>query len=159
MWPGQQGGHALHASIPKQEILTVRAVRIAFVVTAWLFLACVVIQVFLAGLGVFAGVGNFETHRGFGYLFGWLTLVLLVLALIGRLGRRWVGLSVLVLLLFALQSVFVAFRDALPAAAALHPVNALAIFYVAQLMARGSRAVLSTSAGPAFETTALAAQP
>lgn len=123
-----------------------RFVRYAFVGTAWLFLACVVVQVFLAGLGVFAGAENFELHRGFGYLFGWLTLVLLVLALIGRLGGRWVGRSALLLLLFALQSVFVALREPLPALAALHPVNALVIFYVAQLTARGSRAVLPAAA-------------
>lgn len=123
-----------------------RFVRYAFVGTAWLFLACVVVQVFLAGLGVFAGAENFELHRGFGYLFGWLTLVLLVLALIGRLGGRWVGRSALLLLLFALQSVFVALREPLPALAALHPVNALVIFYVALLTARGSRAVLPAAA-------------
>ncbi len=44
--------------------------------------------------------------------------------------------------LFALQSVFIALRDSLPALAALHPVNALAIFYVAQLTARGASAVI-----------------
>ena len=124
------------------------ALRLAFVGVAWLFAACVVIQVFLAGLGVFAGASNFTLHRDFGYAFGWLTLVMLVLALAGRLGRRWIGLSALLLSLFALQSVFIAFREGLPAAAALHPVNALAIFYVAQLVARGSLSLVRTPAAP-----------
>ncbi len=123
-----------------------RAIRFAFAGVAWLFLACVVVQVFLAGLGIFAGPENFALHRDFGYLFGYLTLALLVLALVGRLGRRWIGLSALLVVLFALQSVFVALRSAAPAAAALHPVNALAIFYVAQLVARGSRALLVSPA-------------
>lgn len=118
--------------------------RFAFVGAAWLFAACVVIQVFLAGLGVFAGAENFNLHRDFGYTFGWLTLVMLVLALAGRLGRRWVGQSALLLILFALQSLFVAFRADFPAAAALHPVNALAIFFVAQLVARGSLSMVRT---------------
>jgi mercuric ion transport protein len=113
-------------------------VRLAFIGVAWLFLACVVVQVFLAGLGVFAGGQHFGLHREFGYLFGWLTLVLLLLAIVGRLGRRWIGLSALLLVLFALQSVFVALREVLPAAAALHPVNALAIFGVALHVARRS---------------------
>ena len=113
-------------------------VRIAFIGVAWLFLACVVVQVFLAGLGVFAGAQNFNLHREFGYVFGWLTLVLLLLAIVGRLGRRWIGLSALLLVLFAFQSVFVALREVLPAAAALHPVNALAIFGVALHVARRS---------------------
>lgn len=65
-----------------------------------------------------------------------------MLALAGRLGGRWVGLSATLQLLFALQSVFIALRDSLPALAALHPVNALAIFYVAQLTARGASAVI-----------------
>lgn len=131
-------------------------VRLAFISVAWLFLICVVVQVFLAGLGVFAGAQNFALHREFGYLFGWLTLVLLLLALVGRLGRRWVGLSALMLVLFAFQSVFVALRDVMPAAAALHPVNALAIFGVALHVARRSRALTSSApigAEPAPEAT------
>jgi hypothetical protein len=123
----------------------VRFIRPAFVAIAWLFLACVVVQVFLAGLGVFAGIENFNLHRNFGYLFGWLTLILLILAVAGRLGGRWIGLSALLLVLFAFQSIFIAFRESLPVAAALHPVNALAIFYVAQLVARGSLGLLPTT--------------
>lgn len=126
-----------------------RYLRVAFVATAWVFLACVVAQVFLAGLAVF-GAATFELHREFGYLFGWLTLILLVLAIAGRLGRWWIGLSALLLVLFAFQSVFVALRDILPALAALHPVNALAIFYVAQLVARRSSDLIPA----AMETSA-----
>jgi hypothetical protein len=112
--------------------------RYAFVTLAWLFLACVAVQVFLAGLGVFAGSANFATHREFGYLFGWLTVLMVVAAAAGRLGRRWIGWSALLILLFALQSVLVALRGSLPGVAALHPVNALAIFWVAQHVARGA---------------------
>lgn len=114
-------------------------IRLAYIGVAWLFLACVVVQAFLAGLGVFAGAQNFSLHRDFGYVFGWLTVVLLLLALVGRLGRRWVGLSALILVLFAFQSVFVALREVMPAVAALHPVNALAIFGVALHLARRAR--------------------
>jgi hypothetical protein len=122
------------------------AVRFAFAAVAWLFLACVVVQFFLAGLGVFAGAENFEIHRQFGYLFGWLTVIMIVLAAVGRLGRRWIGLSALLFGLFIMQSVFVLLRDSLPAVAALHPVNAVAIFFIAQQVARGSRALLRTDA-------------
>ena len=122
------------------------AVRFAFAAVAWLFLACVVIKFFLAGLGVFAGAENFEIHRQFGYLFGWLTVIMIVLAAVGRLGRRWIGLSALLFGLFIMQSVFVLLRDSLPAVAALHPVNAVAIFFIAQHVARGSRGLLRTDA-------------
>jgi mercuric ion transport protein len=135
-------------------------VRLAYIGVAWLFLACVVVQVFLAGLGVFAGAHNFALHRDFGYVFGWLTLLLLLLALGGRLGRRWIGLSTLILVLFALQSVFVALREVLPAAAALHPVNALVIFGVALHVARRSRTLIGEASGvtPVAKTTAEASR-
>ncbi|HSL33361.1 MAG TPA: DUF6220 domain-containing protein [Candidatus Limnocylindrales bacterium] len=108
----------------------------AYPAVAGLFVACAVVQVFLAGLGVFDSPTAFVTHRGFGYTFGWLTLVLLVVALTGRMPRRFVGLSVLLLVLFALQSVFVALRDDLPALAALHPVNGFFILGVAVVATR-----------------------
>ena len=105
--------------------------RTAYPVVAGLFVACAVIQVFLAGLGVFDDPNAFVTHRNFGYLFGWLTLVLLVVALVGRMPRRFVGLAVLILVLFSLQSVFVALRADMPAIAALHPLNGFLILGVA----------------------------
>ncbi|MDQ6683478.1 MAG: DUF6220 domain-containing protein [Chloroflexota bacterium] len=125
------------AASPDRGSLTPTAyfARLAYGVAAWLFVACVVVQVFLAGYAVMAG-STFEVHRSFGYTFGWLTLVLLALALVGRLTRNRVWLTVLVLVLFTLQSVFVAFRASIPMVAALHPVNALAIFWIALWLAR-----------------------
>ena len=105
--------------------------RTAYPVVAGLFVACAVIQVFLAGLGVFDDSSAFITHRNFGYLFGWLTLVLLVISLVGRMPRRYIGLAVLILVLFSLQSVFVAVRQEMPAVAALHPLNGFLILGVA----------------------------
>jgi len=110
--------------------------RSAFPVIAGLFVACGVLQVFLAGIGVFDLRAGFDGHRNFGYLFGWLTIILLVLALAGRLGRTLVGLSVLLVVQFALQSVFVVFRADAPAIAALHPVNGFAILAVGVIAAR-----------------------
>ena len=50
---------------------------------AWLFVGCLFVQIFLAGLGTFAGGSNFIVHRDFGHLFGLLTIVLIVLGSIG----------------------------------------------------------------------------
>ena len=104
--------------------------RSAFPLAAGLFVACGLVQVFLAGLGVFDSRAGFDGHRNFGYLFGWLTLVMLVLALAGRLGRTLIGLSALLIVLFALQSVFVVLRADAPQVAALHPVNGFGIIIV-----------------------------
>jgi len=105
------------------------------------FVVCAVVQVFLAGLGVFDDPGSFVTHREFGYTFGWLTLAVLVLALVSRAPRRITGLCVLLLVLFALQSVFVALRADLPAIAALHPLNGFAILGLGVVITRAAWAV------------------
>ena len=105
------------------------------------FVMCAVVQVFLAGLGVFDDPGSFITHREFGYTFGWLTLAVLVLALVSRAPRRITGLCVLLLVLFALQSVLVALRTDLPAIAALHPLNGFAILGLGVVITRAAWAV------------------
>jgi len=91
------------------------------------FAVALVIQVFLAGLGVFDDPASFVTHRDFGYLIGWFVLAIVIVALVGREPRRIIGLSLLLIVLFALQSVFVALREDLPAIAALHPLNGFLI--------------------------------
>jgi hypothetical protein len=115
--------------------------RLALPIAAGAFVACAILQVFLAGLGVFDDPSAFITHREFGYTFGWLTLAILVLALIGRAPRRMIGLSVLLLVLFTFQSVFVALRADLPVIAALHPLNGFAILGVGVVISREAWAV------------------
>jgi hypothetical protein len=131
-----------------------RTLRLTYIGLAWIFLACVVVQFFLAGLGVFVGAAQFEVHRGFGYLFGWLTVIMLVVALAGRLGRRWVLLPAVLLVLFFMQSVFVLLRDDYPFFAALHPVNGLIIFAIAMHVATRSRVL----AAPVAAQPAVAAE-
>ena len=115
--------------------------RLALPIAACAFVACAVVQVFLAGLGVFDDPASFITHRQFGYMFGWLTLAVLVLALVGQAPRRIVGLSLLLLVLFAFQSVFVVLRADLPAIAALHPLNGFAILGLGVVITRQAWAV------------------
>ena len=122
--------------------------RTGLAIVAWLFVGCVFLQVFLAGLGVFGRQG-FTAHQGFGYLFGWLTLVMLVLAIVGRTGRRLIGLSALTIVMFALQSVFVLLREDLPMVAALHPVNGVALAFVALAIARLARSEPVPAGSPA----------
>jgi uncharacterized membrane protein YhfC len=45
----------------------VRYLQVAFAVVAWIFVATIVIQVFLIGLGLFDDPKFQETHRDFGY--------------------------------------------------------------------------------------------
>src|SRR5262245_41790247 len=133
----------------------------ALAVVACLFAVCILVQVFLAGMGVFDGPDKFETHRNFGYTFGWLTLVMVIIAAVGRLGRLLIGLSLLTLLQFFLQSILILFRESQPAIAALHPVNGVLLLVVATAIARlalaGRRAAMDAAAGAAGPAAAPAA--
>ncbi|CAN5846034.1 hypothetical protein BH23CHL8_BH23CHL8_21350 [soil metagenome] len=99
----------------------------AFLVVSALFVACVVLQLFLAGLGVFESAGAFLTHRDFGYAFGWLALLMLILFIVGRLPRRQLVMVLGIIVAFAFQSVFIALRTDAPVIAALHPLNGVLI--------------------------------
>src|SRR4051794_16299949 len=121
-------------------------------IVAAAFVAGCLLQVFLAGLGVFDSPERFQLHSGFGYLLGWFTLVMLILALLAREPRRIVGLTILVLIQFALQSVFVLLRGDYPMVAALHPVNGFLILAVGALIARLSWRVRAEAAPSAVAT-------
>ena len=112
------------------------AMRTVFLAISVLLVAGLFGQVFLAGLGVFDSPARFATHRDFGYTLELLPLLLIVVGLIGRVPRRQVGLAVVILLLFFLQSVFVQLRADQPTIAALHPVNGFVITLLAIVLAR-----------------------
>lgn len=105
---------------------------------AWVFVAAIVVQVFLAGLAIpqLGGSGSFLTHREFGYLIGPLTLALLIAAVLARAGRRRITQAAGLLVLYVVQSFLPYMDPALPFAAALHPVNALVMFWLGVLYAR-----------------------
>ena len=110
--------------------------RLLHLVVAWLLVAGLVVQIFLAGLGVFRGPDSFVTHRDFGYMLELLPIVLLILGLIAGLGRRAALLAAGIFGLFMLQSVFVGLRADAPEVAALHPVNGFLITLLAIVLAR-----------------------
>jgi len=103
---------------------------------AWLLVASILVQVWLAGAAIpqLGGNGNFETHRNVGYGIGLITLALFLTALPSGLGRRRILQSLGILGLYIVQS-------SLPymganAIEALHPVNAIVMFVVSLLYAR-----------------------
>jgi hypothetical protein len=110
--------------------------RSVHLVVAWLLVAGLVIQIFLAGLGVFRDPASFETHRDFGYMLELLPIILLVLGVLAGLGRRPALLAAGIFGLFLLQSVFVGLREDAPEVAALHPLNGFLITLLAIVLAR-----------------------
>ena len=120
--------------------------------TAVLF-AAVVVQVGAAGYGIFHAVkvaddheqvakktleDGFNFHAALGTIIVVAMLVLLVATAAGRLGReklKWTGA---LFVLGILQMVFAGIGGSVPALGFLHPVNALAIFAVAGVMAHAA---------------------
>jgi hypothetical protein len=106
-----------------------RYLRIAFAGVAWLFVAMVLVQVFLIGLGLFGDPAFRQTHREFGFTWvGLAAFALLPVALAARPGRAYLAPVVALFILYIVQTSLPTFRDDYPAIAALHPVLALGIF-------------------------------
>ena len=112
--------------------------RSIHMVVAWLVVAALVVQVWLAGRGVFDLSAGFATHRDVGYTIGLLPIVLLVLGLLGGMGRRVALLAVAIFVLVFVQSVLVYQRASNPSIAALHPVNGFLILLLAIVLALDS---------------------
>ena len=127
--------------------------RSAHLVVAWLLVAGVVVQIFLAGLGVFRSPEAFANHRDFGFMLELLPLVLLLLGLVARLGRRAALLAAGIFGLFILQSVFVGLRADAPEVAALHPVNGFLIAFLSIVLARDAWLGRRTTADVSAATT------
>jgi hypothetical protein len=115
--------------------------RVIYFGVAVLYLVGAVVQFFLAGLGVFAGE-SYDAHRAFGLVLVLFTLALLVLALVGRLPRTTVVLTVVLVGLNVLQ-MFLANID-VGEIAALHPVNGVVIVFVAHELMQRSRRYLAS---------------
>jgi len=145
-------GGGTHATGPPARV---RWARLGYAVLASAFVACVVVQVFFAGLGVFVAPENWAWHVNFVHFFEWLPPLMLLAAFLGRLprGLKWppAGMFVLIALQYATANLN---RGVV---AALHPVVALLIFLAAVVVARRAWRALSgadaaregASSGPA----------
>src|SRR5687767_3321329 len=112
-----------------------RLARVAYSLVAWFFAIAAVVQIYLAGLGIFVEPESFELHRNVGYAIGVLGLVLLVLSFAAKMPFRVIAASALLLGLVALQSVLVIFFKNQSNIAALHPVNGFIIVLLAVWLA------------------------
>jgi hypothetical protein len=120
--------------------------RTVYVVLTWLFVVGLLVQIFLAGRGVFDNPLLFGAHRDFGYVLSIVPILLLVVGLVAGVGRRLSAFAIVAFLLFLLQSVLVAARDSSPTIAALHPVNGFLLLLIAIEMAREAWLMRTTTA-------------
>jgi Family of unknown function (DUF6220) len=123
-----------------------------WVVLAFLLLG--VVQIFLAGLGVFSLQGQelgatgetaFNPHRSLGFGMGGLALIILILALIARPGARSIVLAVVMFLLaFLAQSLLGGLGEDTPVFGGLHALDGLAILGIAGFLYWSSRRLLTS---------------
>ena len=120
-----------------------RFLAVAYAVFAWIFVATLVIQVFLIGLALFDDESYRGAHAVFGFtVVGLSALLLLIFGLLARPGRREVGLLIGVFVLYVIQTSLPGVRESYPVVAALHPVVALGLFAMSIQIARLSTARL-----------------
>ncbi len=118
------------------------------------FLLLGVVQIFLAGVGIFSldgqelgatGETAFNPHRSLGFGLGGLALIILILALIARPGARSIVLSVVIFLLaFLAQSILADLGEDTPVFGGLHALDGLAILGIAGFLYWSSRRLLKS---------------
>ena len=123
---------------------------------AWVILAGLLFQFYLAGTALF-GATTFEAHRSLGMALVLPVVALLLLAVAGRMGRRLISISALLLVLTVVQILLPGLRDNVSWVAALHPVNALALGGVTSLCARAGR-TWTRAQGPIGEPAEVASR-
>ena len=128
--------------------------RYLFAAAAVLFLVGVVVQVYLIGATLFAG-HTVDDHRNLGYLLSLAPVIPLLLAWPARAGQRTVLLCAALLVAAFVQSILPSLRDGAWWLAALHPVNAMLVFWLSLLVARRAVRVARTpTAAPVEEPAA-----
>jgi hypothetical protein len=115
-----------------------------FVGFAWLFVLAVAIQFLFAGLGILGGE-SLEPHRQWGFIvLHLIPILMLIAAIIGRMGRTVIVLTVVLFLLVFLQPLFVDPELDPHWLRSLHVLNALFIFALGYNLAqRGTKTVRS----------------
>ncbi len=124
-----------------------KGIRLAAAGIAWLFVAAVVVQVFLAGVGIF-GAGSLAQHRDFGYLIPLVALIVLLAMAVARV-ESTIKPALTLLVLAVVQTMLPWFRIDAPFVAALHPVNALVLGFLGVVIARRATAFARAYEAPA----------
>ena len=126
--------------------------RRIFIYASYVLVAAVLVQVLLAGLGVFQSSDWFFWHVNVNsVIVFFLPIVMLIIGRWAGLTRRTIFLTAAVPVLVIFQSIFLIpyhlnAHGVLRAIAGLHVVNAFAIFYAAMLLLEETREMQTKSA-------------
>lgn len=117
-----------------------RISRLLYLLFSWLFVAGVIVQVFLAGMVVVAAQMGWNNHASLGHSLGLPLLLMLLTAYLGRLPASMKRLTWLLFGVYVLQAdVLIFLRDSAPVLSAFHPVLALADFALGLTLAWRAR--------------------
>jgi len=109
----------------------VSGARYVFVAFVWIYVAAILFQVFLAGIGLFGAAKDFEPHAGLGWILHLVPVLLLIVAAVARVGSSLLRWTAALLVVQFVQPILATLRNDAPVAAAFHPVLALVIFWLA----------------------------
>jgi len=98
---------------------------IALIITAGL-----VVQFFLAGVGVF-GADSFDAHKSVGWILHTASILILIAAIIGPRDRKSILMSIAFIVVFTIQAMLPGAADDSPWLAAFHPLLALVVLGMA----------------------------
>lgn len=123
----------MRAEANKTESTRIRICRVIYSILALVLFICIVVQVYLAGMALFGNPEAWKWHRTFVHLFEYISIVLCILGIVGKLSRRMVWGSLGLFLLFNIQ-----YYTAHGIAGSLHPVLALVLFWGSLALVRSS---------------------
>lgn len=109
----------------------VSGARYLYLALVWGYLAAILVQVFLAGTGLFGDDRDFAAHQSLGWILHLVPVLLLIVAFVARVGSTTLRWTAALLVVQAVQPLLPMLRNDYPWAAALHPVLALVIFWLA----------------------------
>jgi hypothetical protein len=115
----------------------VRGLQFSYIAVAWGFVLSLAAQVYFIGLSLFSSATWLEVHSAVGFSLLLASLMLLLLTALARFPGSIIRLNGLLAVLTFVQVSLVTFVRALglPMVDALHPVNALALFLTAVIVA------------------------
>jgi hypothetical protein len=129
-----------------------RGFRIAHLVVGIVVLVAIVAQPFLIGLFLFGAVTTPALHQGVGYaLFEVGIPLLLITALLARLPRNELLLTLLLMVDIFVQILLVNLRDTSSVLAAFHPLNAFVLLLIAIVVVQHDRSLLRARPATAAE--------
>lgn len=129
-----------------------------YIGAAWLMVGSLLFAILMAGMALFVRNTWWMVHIEVGWGSELPGLLLIVLALIRWIPRRLTGWLVAVLLLHIVQTLLPTVREQLPYVAALHPLNASVLTYVAYRHAKRAGQLLRNQPADGAESPKLSSQ-